>query len=413
MHILFAEDSRMIALPIIQSLEQAGHRVTHVTDGKQAVEKYQAELPDLVLMDVEMPIMDGIEATRRIKAIPVSKWVPLIIQTGLDSNRDLIRGLEAGADDYITKPVDFEVLSARLRSKQRIVDMQNSLFAVLDNVHEAILTIDSKGIIQRFNRAAELIFGYATGEVLGKNINMLMPEPHHSAHDGYLAHHLATGEEKVIGKERGNGELKGLHKSGKIFPIHLAVTRVDSALGVQFVGVVRDITLELAEKQRLEMAALNDRLTGLLNRAGLEGSLGKPGPDERFALLFLDLDGFKRTNDELGHDAGDMVLITVAERLREMAQRPGDIIARLGGDEFIVILRGIEDKAEAAAHAQPILEKIGEPMEYQGVRCPIGASIGVALYPVHGGDIESLKKTADEAMYQAKRAGKNRVVMAD
>ncbi len=228
MHILFAEDSPMVAKPIIKALEDAGHRVTHVLDGSAAVEQYLAELPDLVLMDVVMLNMDGIEATRRIKEIPTKKWIPIIMLTSLSSKDDLIKGLEAGADDYLIKPVDFDVLIARMRSKQRIVDMQNSFFGVLDNVHEGILTIDWRGKVQRFNLAAERIFGYSASEVLGLNVNMLMPEPYKSGHDGYLRSYLATHQPKVIGIGR---KVQGLRKNGEVFPMHLAVTQIKSVAG--------------------------------------------------------------------------------------------------------------------------------------------------------------------------------------
>lgn len=262
MHILFAEDSQMIAKPVIQALEDGGHRVTHVLDGAAAVEQYQRELPDLVLMDVVMPNMDGIEATRKLKAIPVKKWIPITMLTGLSADEDLIRGLESGADDYLTKPINFDVLKARMRSKQRIVDMQNGYFGVLDNVHEGILTIDWRGHVQRFNLAAERIFGYSPEEVLGKNVNILMPEPYKSEHDSYLRNYLAMRQPKVIGIGR---KVQGLRKNGEIFPMHLAVTQVDSVQGMQFIGLVRDISQEEADRQRIEHLALHDVLTGLPN----------------------------------------------------------------------------------------------------------------------------------------------------
>lgn len=409
MHILFAEDSRMIAKPIIQTLESAGHRVTHVTDGALAVEQYLAEPPDLVLMDVVMPNMDGIEAILKIKEIPTKKWIPITILTGLSSNEDLIRGLEAGADDYITKPVDFGVLNARMHSKQRIVDMQNSFFGVLENVHEGILTIDRHGSVQRFNLAAEKIFGYTPSEVLGRNVNMLMPEPYRSEHDGYLHNYHATQNPKVIGIGR---KVQGRRKNGEVFPMHLAVTKVESALGLQFIGLVRDISQEEADRQHIEHLALHDVLTGLSNRASFNSHLsacvdgGRP-----FALLFIDIDGFKPINDNFGHDIGDAVLVTIAQRLRETVAKD-DFIARLGGDEFVIILRDAAGSADAEPRAMRILNAIGVPMNCGGKACHVGASIGTALYPAHGQQVDTLLNAADNAMYQAKRSGKNRIVLA-
>ena len=335
MHILFAEDSRMLAMPVIQALEQEGHRVTHVFDGVAVLEHYIAETPDLILMDVTMPNMDGIEATRKIREMPTKKWVPIVMLTGLSSNEDLIKGLEAGADDYLFKPIDFTVLVARMRSKQRILDMQNSYFGILDNVHEGILTINQHGIVQRFNLAAENIFGYTPGDVIGRNVNMLMPEPYKTQHDGYLHNYLSTHQPKVIGIGR---KVRGRRKNGEVFPMHLAVTKVESALGLQFVGLVRDISQEEADRQKIEHMALHDVLTGLPNRASFTNQLSAcVGMNKPFSVLFIDIDGFKPVNDNFGHDIGDMVLISIALRLNEAVAEHG-FVARLGGDEFVVLL---------------------------------------------------------------------------
>lgn len=409
MHILFAEDSRVLAAPVIQILEKEGHCVSHVFDGEAAVAHFTQEIPDLVLMDVEMPNMNGLDATRRIKAIKVNKWVPVMMLTGHSSTEDLIQGLEAGADDYLSKPVNMDVLVARMQAKQRIVDMQNSLFGILDNVHEGILTIDDHGSVQRFNIAAERIFGYSASEVLGKNVKMLMPEPYKANHDGYLHNYLSTQQPKVIGIGR---TVEGRRKSGEIFPMHLAVTKVQNPLGVQFIGLVRDITEEEEARRKIEYLALNDSLTGLSNRASFNQqlsasvNLGKP-----FALLFIDIDGFKPINDSFGHDIGDQVLIAIAERLKSSLSAH-DFVARLGGDEFVIILKEVATAEEVISVGQRILQKIGSPMNCNGNDCNVGASIGAALFPLNGQNEEAILNTADNAMYESKRNGKNRVTMA-
>lgn len=408
MHILLAEDSPMIAQPTIHALESHGHRVTHVTDGAAAVAQYKIDPPDLVLMDVVMPNMDGIEAVRLIKAIPVKRWIPITMLTALTSDADLIRALEAGADDYITKPVNFDVLIARLRSKQRVVDMQNSLFGVLENVHEGILTIDQHGIVQRFNLAAERIFGYSSREVMGRNVNMLMPEPYHTQHDGYLHNYLATHQPKVIGMGR---KVEGRRKNGDVFPMHLAVTQVESVLGVQFIGLVRDISREEEDRQKIEYMVTHDALTGLNNRNSLSNVLSEyVRRVQSFAVLFIDIDGFKPVNDTFGHDIGDQVLIAIAQRMCSVVAS-SDTIARLGGDEFIVVLPDVADSSDVEQVATRLLERISMPMNFDEISCRVGASIGAALFPEHAHTAEKILQAADGAMYKAKQAGKNRIVM--
>ena len=410
MHILFAEDSRMLAAPVIKMLERDGHRVTHVLNGTAAVEAFVAQAPDLVLMDVEMPEMDGLEATRKIRAIPSSKWVPIVMMTGMAANSDLIKGLEAGADDYLFKPVDFQVLVTLMRAKQRILDLQSSYFGILDNVHEGILTIDAHGLIQRFNRAAERIFGYTPSEVLGQNVNMLMPEPYHAQHDGYLANYLSSRQPKVIGTGR---KVQGRRKNGETFPMHLAISEVESALGVQFIGLVRDISQEEEDRLRIEHLALHDVLTGLANRASFNQCLSDcVSAGQPFALLFIDIDGFKPVNDQYGHDAGDAVLVALAQRMRH-AVAGRDFVARLGGDEFVVLLPEVASATAVEQVAARILSKVAEPIDCGApVSCRVGASIGAALFPANGSSEESILNAADNAMYQAKRAGKNRLVLA-
>jgi diguanylate cyclase (GGDEF)-like protein/PAS domain S-box-containing protein len=329
--------------------------------------------------------------------------------SSLASDGDLIKGLEAGADDYLTKPVNFDVLIARMRSKQRIVDLQNSFFGVLDNVHEGIITIDQQGKVQRFNLAAERIFGYTPGEVLGKNVNMLMPEPYKAEHDGYLQNYLSSNIPKVIGLGR---KVQGRRKNGTSFPMHLAVTQVMSVMGTQFIGLVRDISQEEADRQHIEHLALHDALTALPNRANFTHKLAsKVREQNSFTLLFLDIDGFKPINDNFGHEMGDQVLKTIAMRLQAAVGNEG-FVARLGGDEFVIILHTAVMPAQVEKIADHLLRQIGLLMSCNNQSCQVGASIGAAIFPIHGHSEEAVLSAADSAMYQAKRMGKNRMVMA-
>jgi diguanylate cyclase (GGDEF)-like protein/PAS domain S-box-containing protein len=411
MHILLADDSRATALPVIALLEQGGHRVSYARDGREALDLFQAEPPDLILMDVIMPVMDGLEATRHIKALGGERWIPLIMMTSLDSNENLVAGLEAGADDYLIKPIVFEVLTARIRSMERIAQIQSSLFGILDNVYEAIITIDDKGCVSSFNKGAERIFGYASAEVIGRNVSMLMPSPHREAHDGYLARYLAGGPSRVIGINR---KTSGQRCNGEVFPIQINVTQVEGARGHQFIGLIRDLSSEEAAHRRIEFLALHDVLTSLPNRAQFNDVITiacANAAQNPCALLFLDLDGFKPINDSFGHEAGDEALITIAKRLRHTLAAQ-DFVGRLGGDEFVVILNDVSNPDDACAVARRLLDNIAQPMNLLGNPCRLGASIGAALIPAHGDSPTAALTAADNAMYAAKRAGKNCVLLA-
>lgn len=414
MHILLADDSRSAAMMVSAHLQSLGHTVTHVMDGLAAVEFFHATPPDLVLMDVVMPEMDGIEATRRIKAASGEHWVPLVIMTALSSPEELVQGLNAGADDYLIKPINLDVLTARIEAMQRIAIVQDSLFGILDSVFNGIITIDAHGIIGTFNKAAESIFGYQAGEVIGKNVKTLMPQPYRDEHDGYLQRYIAEGIPHVIGNGR---KVAGRRKDGEVFPMDLAVTELRSAKRNLFIGVIRDITQEEASRAEIERLALHDALTGLPNRAYLNQVLEEMLPSQAQglgALLFIDLDGFKPVNDQLGHEAGDQALCTVAQRLRQCLESTEHFVGRLGGDEFVVALPNLPNEDAAFAVGHRIIAAISQPMFLEGSAqaCLLGASIGLAFIPHNGRTRTEILTAADDAMYEAKRSGKNRVVRA-
>lgn len=411
MNILLVDDSQATALPIIAFLQQQGHSVRYFQDGLAALDAFQADMPDLVLMDVEMPKMNGVEATRRIKALGGARWVPVLLMTALSAKEDIVAGLDAGADDYIIKPVVTEVLNARMRSIQRIANMQASMAGILDNVYEAILTINELGTVQSYNRAAERIFGYLAAEVIGANVKMLMPSPYTDEHDAYLSRYVRARTPRVIGIGR---KVQGRRKNGEVFPMRLAVTEVAGIFGSQFIGLVSDISAEEAARKHIEFLALHDPLTALPNRAYFNEMLDKALKSMgggMHALLFIDLDGFKPINDRYGHDAGDAALMTIAKRLRH-GVKERDFVARLGGDEFVVLLADAADGAAAVAIGERLLEDIGKPMELLGHHCTLGASIGAALIPQHGSAADQILSAADRCMYEAKRAGKNCVILA-
>lgn len=411
MKILLVEDSKAVAQAVISFLEQAGHSVIHVEDGQAAVDVFAATPPDLVLMDVVMPIMDGIEATRRIKALGGARWIPIILMTSLSAHDEVVAGLHAGADDYLIKPIVFEILHARIQSMQRIATMQDSLFGILENVYEGILTIDEQGLIQSYNRAAEIIFGHTATEVIGHNVNMLMPEPYAAEHDGYLARYQREGTPRVIGIGR---KVSGLRKNGEVFPMRLAVTEVRRGTGRLFIGLVSDISAEEAARERIEFLALHDALTGLPNRAQFTArleALCANLSDGSHTVLFLDLDGFKPINDMLGHEAGDEALRIAAHRLRH-SLAAGDFVARLGGDEFVAVCHNVTNAEAALTIGNRLLAAISQPMTLVGKPGRMGASIGIAMLPEHGCSATEILTAADHAMYAAKRDGKNRCALA-
>ena len=230
----------------------------YAADGQEAVDLFRREAPDVVLMDLMMPRMDGFEAIRQIRAMEDERWVPIIIVSALSGEGDIVQGLEIGADDYLAKPLSFPVFAARFKALRRLLDMQRRLSgsleqvrAVANGVIDGIISADEDGTILSVNRSACRIFGYTAAEMVGQNLRILMPEPHRSAHDGYLARYLDGGEKHVVGQIR---EMSGVRKDGSVFPLELGVSDICLPTRRMFIGVVRDVS----EARRIQRQLAED-----------------------------------------------------------------------------------------------------------------------------------------------------------
>ena len=293
--------------------------------------------------------------------------------------------------------------------KAELEKSQEQLQSIIRNVMDGIITINETGEIQGFNPAAEQMFGYSQHEVLGSNVSMLMPEPDRSRHDAYIGRYLQTGRSRVLGV-RGR-EVTAIRKNGKQFPLEISVSEMILGGLRYFISVARDITERKLLEQNLAHFAHHDYLTDLPNRILFLNSLGNSillARRNKFkvAVLFLDLDGFKKINDTMGHDAGDRLLQEVAGRLKEVI-RASDTVARIGGDEFTFALHNIGSDGNAALMGDKIIAALSAPFDLKGQRCHVGGSIGISLYPDDADDVDKLVKQADEAMYLAKQSGKN------
>ena len=276
-----------------------------------------------------------------------------------------------------------------------------TLKTMLDASVDSILVIDEHGIIQAFNRAVLQDFGYEGEELIGRNVAMLMPQPHFSRHDGYLENYVRTGERKIIGIGR---EVTGRRKNGSLFPLHLSVGEFHSQGRRFFFGICHDITERRELNDRIMRMATYDALTGCLNRHQLVARINQAvQTQQHFAVLFMDLDEFKSINDNYGHRIGDRLLEMVAARLRG-ALRKDDLLGRVGGDEFVACLAHVADTGTAMDTAQRMIEQLEEPLQIEDVTVSARASIGISLFPEHGGNADELINQADLAMYHVKLA---------
>ena len=291
--------------------------------------------------------------------------------------------------------------------QKQLAATETRIRSVMDNVADAVLTIDEKGEVESANPAAERMFGYEPDELIGKSAGLLMPEPYRTQYAMHLSTFLRTGRGVVLGQA--GVELTAQRKNGETFPVEVMLSEMRLESGRYFVGVLRDITERKQQSAALEYQALHDALTDLPNRVLLTDRLRQAilralRSSEQFAFLLMDLDHFKDINDTLGHQYGDRVLQQVAKRVRE-SLRESDTVARLGGDEFAVLLAR-SDQQHAVDVAGKLLKVLERPFIVDGQSLHVGASLGIALYPSHGQDEMTLMRMADVAMYVAKRAAR-------
>lgn len=279
--------------------------------------------------------------------------------------------------------------------------------AILASAADAIILADSMSTIISWNKGAEKIFTYSAEEAVGQPLEIIIPQSFRNSHNHGMQRFLTSKRSKVIGK---TVELKGLKKDGSEIPIELSLSSWTINDDVYFSGIIRDISSRKRSEERIHYLAYHDDITGLPNRRQFEQRLTETlenlsDEDQHVAVMMLDLDGFKKVNDTLGHSAGDRLLQEVALRFRNCINEKY-LIARMGGDEFTVMMPAIESTTEVQRIAEQLLYVLLEPISLMETAVPISTSIGIAISTGLNNDVESLLKEADIALYQAKNAGK-------
>ena len=344
---------------------------------------------------VGFPVRSG---RRVVGMISLHSWAP----------RELSEGLVAVMNDVGSQIGEFV---ERKRAEVALQDSEKRMRSVLDNVSDGLATIDQAGVIESANPAVVKLFGYLESELVGQPADILIATTHRSGFINYLQHRL-----KQDIPVSGAHETMGKRKTGSLFPLEFVVSSMQIGARHLFVATMRDISERKAHTDALEYQALHDALTGLPNRSLFgdrlrQALLGARRNQNMFGVLLLDLDRFKDINDALGHDRGDSLLQEVTARLRGVL-RATDTIARLGGDEFAVLTTDAKHPDDVIATARKILASLEGPFAIADQMVETGASIGIALYPVHGDDPTTLLRRADVAMYVAKRSGGGHAVYA-
>jgi diguanylate cyclase (GGDEF)-like protein/PAS domain S-box-containing protein len=291
---------------------------------------------------------------------------------------------------------------ALLRSRKDLHLARKVIEASLDG----IMICNPQGLIEFVNPAFTQLTGYSFEEVVGKNPNLLKSGRHD---DAFYRHMWQTMEREGVWQ----GEIWNRRKSGEVYPEWLTINliRDDEGRISQYAAVFSDITERKKAEERIKNLAYFDVLTGLPNRRLFTDRLhvaiaNAHRHNQRLAIMFLDLDLFKRINDTLGHGVGDLVLIESAKRLG-LCVREGDTVARLGGDEFVILLPELEHLEDAAKLAERVIAQVKAPFVIDEHELYVTTSVGIAVYPDDGQTVEQLIKNADTAMYRAKDLGRN------
>jgi diguanylate cyclase (GGDEF)-like protein/PAS domain S-box-containing protein len=287
--------------------------------------------------------------------------------------------------------------------------------AVVENAAEGILTVSPDGKIGSFNGAAEAMFGWTAGEIVGKPVATIVTPDLHSALEQFLGRYRQIGEAAA---QRREVETTGVRRDGSLFPMVVSTSSINvDGAPPTISGIIRDLSDQKRFEAQLSHQVLHDPLTGLPNRVmltdRLEQALARVRRRERmFALLFVDLDRFKSVNDTLGHTVGDQLLVEAASRI-ESAVRETDTVARLGGDEFVVLCEDIEGVHQAADFAERIITALQKPFVFGTDESRVSASIGMALSADGDESAEEILSNADIAMYRAKGNGRSRYELFD
>ncbi|MDY0013942.1 MAG: SpoIIE family protein phosphatase [Rhodocyclaceae bacterium] len=359
-------------------LRKLGFQYLAAENGREAVELFERERPDMILMDLMMPEMDGFEATRRIRQIQGERWVPIVIMSALTSDQDVVAGLDAQADDYLVKPVSFAVFSAKLRTMVRLLAAQRNLedalgrmSAITDSVIDGIIAIDQAGLIQSANPAVARIFGYRQEDLVGRNVSLLMPEPDRSRHDGHIARYLATGERHVIGALR---EVMGRRASGEVFTLELGVSHVQLADGPAFIGVVRDVTERLRVQQALADNAA--RLQSYHDEQEAEQELARSIMARQIRKDWMADPRVQHAVMPTRHFSGDLVVVARNEgRLYAMlADATGHGLAAA-----LSVQPALSTFYRGAASNQPLAALVAEINNQLRDSLPVGRFVGAAL----------------------------------
>ena len=413
--VLIVDDTPTNLSLLTQVLGDAGYEVAIATSGERALEQVQREQPDLILLDIMMPGISGIETCRRLKADVKLRTIPVIFMTALTDVEHKVEALHAGGADYITKPfqesevVDRVAIHLKLHKAQmELAKSEHRIENILNSLQEVVWSayLNPFEIIY-LNPSVEAIYGLSPQALMNEPKLWMDRIAKEDAH--LLRSYLSdTPKENSFDLEY---RVVDSYGNAHWLQCRAKVQLEASTQRFRVDGILSDNTARKLVEQKLVHAAQRDSLTNLANRAFFTTQLNhslatvRQHSSEKAALLFIDLDRFKNVNDSLGHSIGDKLLVQVSRRLLK-AVRPTDLLARLGGDEFTILIENPRSVKDVLSICDRIQELLALPLTIDGYTFTVTASIGVVMSSDLYNCANDMLRAADIAMYEAKRQGR-------
>jgi len=436
--ILIVDDVPKNIQVVASILQNQGYSMAFAQDGPTALEQAGSNAFDLILLDIMMPGMDGFEVCRQLRMKPASKDVPVLFLTAKTETESIVNGFEAGAMDYVIKPVNESELLARVKTHLELYRSRKELIEINQRLNEEIK--ERRNVEYRFRRMYEnAVQGMFQSTFSGKVTNL---NPAYARILGYESPEEVLNIENVTEAFYDDPQdridmINALQKKGIITNYELRIKRKDGVTGWIMVnarltsdtegekmieGIVIDHTARKKAEEKLKKSrevfryqAIHDNLTGLYNTRYLYHALeelvkNSAKKESSFSLIFMDVDDFKKVVDFYGHLKGSQTLKELAGTIKESLEEPAYGVA-YGGDEFVVVLPDF-DKEQAVQKAEELRAKIRSTsyLTSHGHNVNIRASLGIASYPEDAKDTKGLLALADQAMFDVKDKGKDAVL---
>ena len=409
--VLIASDDVAHRKAVWDVLEDQGYRILTAENGEAALDLFSKAHPDVVLLDVNVPGLDWFTVCKAIRAQETSRETPVIVVTNREDKETVERAYSLGATDIIEKPISLPVLPHRIRHALRTARSLRDLTGLIRAIPDLIFIVNKEGEVQDGLSGPDATHTLQLKALTTASQINFYPCENDDRARACIKKALETGKPQVY-----EHVLEGLD-------IHLE-TRFVTRDKHSVLAIVRDITERKSAEAEIYNLAYYDELTDLPNRElfgqSLEQTIRIAKRDgQKFAILFVDLDRFKRINDTLGHSIGDQLLKDVAGRLAKCVRSTDSVahldpvasgairLARLGGDEFVVKLYGVDSEDSVSTVASRIISALTPAFTCAGHQFVVTPSIGIALYPQDGSTGEELLMNADSAMYRAKNVGRN------